>query len=246
MFERHGRGRLEIRPVIIQPDFLPAADGSALYAAGRTRILCAANLIDGLPRWRASEGKGWATAEYAMLPAATRPRQEREGRRGGPSGRTLEIQRLVGRALRAVLDLTALGENTLAFDCDCIEADGSTRAASINGAYVALGGAVGSLLKAGRLARNPVRQGLAAVSAGKIGEEIRIDLDYEEDAAADVDLTVVYASDGRLIDLSGSAERTAFARDDLAAMLDAAWGAAARILDETNRAIRAAHASGRS
>ncbi|MBN1417321.1 MAG: ribonuclease PH [Planctomycetes bacterium] len=246
MIDRRERDPLEIRPVVIRPDFLSTADGSALYEAGGTRILCAVNLVEGLPKWRAGAGKGWATAEYAMLPSSTRPRQEREARRGGPSGRTVEIQRLIGRALRAVLDLEALGDNTLFFDCDVLEADGSTRAASINGAYVALGCAVGSLLRAGRLARNPVRQGLAAVSIGRVAGGVRVDLDYQEDAAADVDGTMVFTADGRLIDVHGGAEGSPFSREDLAAMLDAAWSAACRILAETDGAIRRAHAAGRS
>ncbi|MGH9673464.1 MAG: ribonuclease PH, partial [Bryobacteraceae bacterium] len=185
---RDQRSALEMRPVRITTGYLLTAEGSALIEAGNTRVLCAASIEETVPQWMRGTGKGWVTAEYAMLPRATATRTPREVTRGRASGRTYEIQRLIGRALRAIVDTTRLGERTVYIDCDVLQADGGTRAASITGAYVALAMAVNQLVKFGAIAGTPMRDAVAAVSVGVVGGETVVDLCYEEDSQAEVDM----------------------------------------------------------
>ena len=197
--------------------------GSVLVEFGRTRVLCAASVQAGVPRWRVGSGLGWVTAEYAMLPSATHTRSDRESVKGRVGGRTHEISRLVGRALRTCIDLAALGENTIAIDCDVIQADGGTRTAAITGAYVALADAVTWLRAAGRLGDpQPLSCSVAAVSVGVVGGRVRLDLCYEEDARAEVDMNVVATDAGMLVELQGTGEGATFPRSTLNRMLDVA------------------------
>lgn len=197
--------------------------GSVLVEFGRTRVLCAASVQTGVPRWRVGSGLGWVTAEYAMLPSATHTRSDRESVKGRVGGRTHEISRLVGRALRACIDLAALGENTIAIDCDVIQADGGTRTAAITGAYVALADAVTWLRAAGKLSDpQPLSCSVAAVSVGVVGGRVRLDLSYEEDARAEVDMNVVATDAGTLVELQGTGEGATFPRSTLDRMLDTA------------------------
>ncbi|NIR43207.1 MAG: ribonuclease PH [Gemmatimonadetes bacterium] len=208
-----------LRPVKLKLGAAPQAEGSCLIATGATRVLCAATVEAGVPPWREGIG-GWVTAEYAMLPRATSQRTPRERR--GARARTQEIQRLVGRALRAATDLTALGEHTVIVDCDVLSADAGTRTASITGGCLALWQALAGLVGEGELAVNPLRQLVAAVSVGIVDGEPRLDLDYEEDLAADVDMNVAALEDGRLVEVQGTAEGTAFSRVELDELLDLA------------------------
>jgi ribonuclease PH len=214
-----GRRTDELRTLIIEPDFLEQASGSALISFGKTRILCTASLEDGVPRWLAGNGRGWLTAEYSMLPASTGQRTQREASSGRQKGRTVEIQRLIGRALRAVADMEALGERTLWLDCDVLQADGGTRCASISGAYVAARRALDHV-GLGRVLTDSV----AAVSVGIVEGEALLDLDYVEDSSAAVDVNVVMAGDGRLIEVQATAERAPLDRDQLDELLDLAAG----------------------
>jgi ribonuclease PH len=212
-----GRRPDELRPLEIEPDFLEQPHGSAVISCGKTKVLCTASIDEGVPRWLAGSGRGWLTAEYSLLPASTGQRTQREASTGRQKGRTVEIQRLIGRALRAVADLEALGERTLWVDCDVLQADGGTRCAAISGAYVAATRAL-DCFGLGRTLRDSV----AAVSAGIVAGEPLLDLDYEEDAAAEVDLNVVMAGDGRLIEVQATAERAPLSRAELDALLDLA------------------------
>ena len=212
---RADRRHDELRPVEILVDYLEQPMGSVLYSQGKTRVLCTASLDEGVPRWLRDSGRGWLTAEYSMLPASTGERSRREASAGKQKGRTVEIQRLIGRALRAVADMEALGERTLWLDCDVLQADGGTRCASICGAYVA---AARALDKAG-LGR-VLTDSVAAVSLGIVGGEKLLDLDYEEDSSAEVDLNVVMTGAGRLVEVQATAERAAFGRDELDELLD--------------------------
>jgi ribonuclease PH len=214
-----GRRPDELRPLTIEPDFIEQASGSALISFGKTRVLCTASLEDGVPRWLYGNGRGWLTAEYSMLPASTGQRTQREASTGRQKGRTVEIQRLIGRALRAVADMEALGERTLWLDCDVIQADGGTRCASISGAYVAAKRALDHV-GLGRVLSDSV----AAVSVGIVASEGLLDLDYEEDSSAEVDVNVVMAGDGRLIEVQATAERAPLSRDQLDELLDLAAG----------------------
>ena len=209
-----------LRPIEIRNRYLESVPGSVLYSSGKTRVLCVASIVEGVPAWRESSGKGWATAEYSLLPGSTRPRAQRE--RGKISGRTQEIQRLIGRSLRGVLDYSKLADHTLQIDCDVLQADGGTRTASINGAYLAAELAVRDALREGRLEENPISGALGAVSVGIVDRIALLDLDYEEDASAEVDLNVVQVDDGRFLEIQGTAEGVPFARDDLSLMLDLA------------------------
>jgi ribonuclease PH len=210
-----GRRPDQLRPVTIQPDFLARAHGSALVSFGGTRVLCTATLDDGVPRWLSGRGKGWLTAEYSMLPASTGERTPREASQGRQKGRTVEIQRLIGRVLRAVADMEALGERTLWLDCDVLEADGGTRCAAISGAWVAAARALG---KAGLSRALP--DSVAAVSLGIVDGELLLDLDYEEDSSAEVDLNLVMTGSERLVEVQATAERAPFDRDALNELLD--------------------------
>ena len=212
-----GRRPDELRDLTIEPDYLEQASGSALISFGKTRVLCTASLEDGVPRWLAGGGRGWLTAEYSMLPASTGQRTQREASVGKQKGRTVEIQRLIGRALRAVADMEALGERTLWLDCDVLQADGGTRCASISGAYVAAKRALDHVGLGRALADS-----VAAVSVGIVEGAPLLDLDYLEDSSAEVDVNVVMAGDGRLIEVQATAERAPLDRGQLDALLDLA------------------------
>jgi ribonuclease PH len=215
---RHdGRRPDELRPLSIEPDFLEQPHGSVLFTQGRTRVLCTASIEDGVPRWLKGKGVGWLTAEYSLLPASTGERTPREVSRGRAGGRTVEIQRLIGRAVRAVTDFEALGERTIWLDCDVLQADGGTRCAAISGAYVAARRALDGfgLGKA-------LRDSVAAVSVGIVDGTPLLDLDYVEDSAAEVDMNVVMTGDGRLVEVQATAERTPFSRAELDDLLELA------------------------
>jgi ribonuclease PH len=214
-----GRANDELRPVKITPGFLPYAEGSVLIELGNTRVICSASLEDRVPPFLRNMGQGWLTAEYAMLPRATQTRTSRETGRGGPSGRTHEIQRLIGRSLRAIADLKALGERTLTIDCDVLQADGGTRTAAITGAYVAFALASKQLLKNGKITRPLTTNQVAAVSVGIVENTPLLDLKYDEDSSAEVDMNVVCTGDGRFTELQGTAEREPFSRDQMAELL---------------------------
>lgn len=217
-----GRAPDQLREVKITPDFLPYAEGSVLIEMGNTRVICSASLEDRVPPFLRNTGQGWLTAEYAMLPRATLQRTSREMGRGGPSGRTHEIQRLIGRSLRAVADLRALGERTMMIDCDVLQADGGTRTAAITGAYVACAIAARALLKSGKITRPVVTGQVAAVSVGILKGTPLLDVKYDEDSAAEVDMNVVCTGDGRFIELQGTAEREPFSREQMDALLELA------------------------
>ncbi len=239
MARADGRSDEALREVRITRGFQQWPAGSVLIEFGRTRVLCAASVVEGVPRWRKGSGKGWLTAEYAMLPSATHTRSDRESVKGRVGGRTHEISRLVGRALRAAIDLSALGENTISLDCDVIQADGGTRTAAITGAYVALADAVTWLRAARRLADpQPLSCAVAAVSVGVVGGRVRLDLPYEEDSRAEVDTNVVATDTGTLIEVQGTGEGATFTRATLDVMLDTALGGI-RALVELQSAVLA-------
>jgi ribonuclease PH len=232
-----GRRPDELRPIEIVPDFLEQPHGSALFSCGRTRVLCTATIEEGVPRWMTGRGRGWMTAEYSLLPASTGERTQREVSRGRPGGRTVEIQRLIGRAMRAVVDFEALGERTVWLDCDVLQADGGTRCAAISGAYVA---ARRALDRFGLGRALPVS--VAAVSVGVVAGEPVLDLDYEEDSNAEVDMNVVTTGDGRLIEVQATAERAPFSRERLDELLELAAGGIAEIVLAQNEAAEAVRA----
>lgn len=216
-----GRAPDELRPARITPGYLPYAEGSVLIEMGNTRVVCAASLEDRVPPFLRNAGHGWLTAEYAMLPRATQTRTARETGRGGPSGRTHEIQRLIGRSLRAIADMKALGERTITIDCDVLQADGGTRTAAITGAYVAFALASQHLLNSGKISRPVATNQVAAISVGIVDTVPLLDLKYDEDSRAEVDMNVVCTGDGRFIELQGTAEREPFSRaqmDELVAL----------------------------
>lgn len=213
-----GRARDELRAVHLEPDFTQNPLGSVLAHMGSTVVLCTVCEADGVPRFLQGSGRGWVTAEYSMLPGSTDTRGDREVSRGRPSGRTLEIQRLIGRSLRAVVDFEALGERTLWVDCDVLQADGGTRCASITGGYAALAIAAERLMRRGDVAMNPLRDSVAAVSVGIVDGEILLDLPYAEDSRADVDMNVVATGAGHFVEVQGTGEGGTFARDQLDAM----------------------------
>jgi ribonuclease PH len=215
----YGRTPRDLRPFTIQPGFVATATGSVLVSAGETRVICTASHTAGVPRWLAGSGRGWVTAEYGMLPASTGERRQRDVARGRPDGRTVEIQRLIGRAIRGVVDFGALGENTIYLDCDVLTADGGTRCAAITGAYVALALACDRLRAAGTLARSPLTGSVAAVSCGIVGATALLDLDYAEDSNAEVDANVVMTGDGGLVEVQATAERTPLSRASLDELL---------------------------
>ena len=218
-------GRLdeELRPVVITRGFTEHPAGSVLIEFGQTKVMCTASVTEGVPRWRKGTGLGWLTAEYAMLPSATHTRSDRESVKGRVSGRTQEISRLVGRSLRACIDLRALGENTIAVDCDVLQADGGTRTAAISGAYVALADAVTYLSAAGKLSDpRPLSCAIAAVSVGVVDGRVRVDLPYEEDSRAEVDMNVVATDTGTLVEIQGTGEGATFPRSTLDKLLDLA------------------------
>jgi ribonuclease PH len=214
-----GRAFDELRPVKITPGYLPYAEGSVLIEMGQTRVACSASIEDRAPSFLRNSGQGWITAEYSMLPRATQQRSPRETRRGGPSGRTHEIQRLIGRSLRAAADLRLLGERTITLDCDVLQADGGTRTAAITGAYVAFALAVNGMLKTGKIQRSIISNEVAAISVGILGSTALLDLKYDEDFKAEVDMNVVCTADGRFIEVQGTAEREPFTREQMDSLL---------------------------
>lgn len=215
-----GRGADQLREIRMTRHWLEHAEGSVLVEFGATRVLCAASATADVPRWRRGSGLGWVTAEYAMLPRATNTRGDRESIKGRPGGRTLEISRLVGRSLRACVDTKALGENTIIIDCDVLQADGGTRTAAITGGFVALADAVSWLQDQKLCHGNPLAGSVAAVSVGIVDSQPRLDLCYEEDAAAQTDMNVVCTGDGGFVEIQGTAEREPFSRDLLNQLLD--------------------------
>ena len=228
-----------LRPTTIQPGFVPTATGSVLISQGETRVICTASVQESVPRWLMGQGRGWVTAEYGMLPASTGERKQRDATRGRPDGRTVEIQRLIGRSVRGVVDFAALGENTIYLDCDVLQADGGTRCASITGAYVALARACERLRAKGTLARVPLTGSVAAVSAGVVDGVPLLDLDYREDSRAEVDANVVMTGDGGLVEVQATAERTPLSR----AHLDDLLGLAAKGIEELRASQREAVAA---
>jgi len=217
-----GRTPAELRPVTLMPDFTQNPLASVLCEFGATKVLCTVCNEESVPRFLSGAGKGWVTAEYSLLPASTDRRTTREAARGKQSGRTLEIQRLIGRSLRSVVDQKALGERTLYIDCDVLQADGGTRTAAITGAYTALALAAGRLVRRGAIDRSPLVDSIAAVSVGVVAGQVLLDLPYEEDSRAEVDMNVVGTGGGRLAEVQGTGEGTTFSREDLEVMLDLA------------------------
>ncbi|MFI3246163.1 MAG: ribonuclease PH [Ferrimonas sp.] len=215
----YGRSASQARPVTITRHFTAHAEGSVLIAFGETKVICTASVTEGVPRFLRGKGQGWITAEYGMLPRATHSRNDREAARGKQSGRTQEIQRLIGRSLRTAVDLKALGEYTITIDCDVIQADGGTRTASITGACVALMDAIDAMKAKGWLKISPLKQQVAAVSVGIVNGEAVCDLDYREDSKADTDMNVVMTADGRFIEVQGTAEAEPFSHDELLRMM---------------------------
>ena len=231
-----GRGPGEIRPMKFTPHFIEWADGSVLIEAGKTKVICAAKIQDGVPNWMRGRGLGWVTAEYSLLPASTPDRTFREAVKGKQGGRTLEIQRLVGRSLRSIVDMRALGERTIWIDCDVIQADGGTRCASVSGAYVALYRALSSLVDEDYITEIPLKDSLAAVSVGVWEGEPILDLDYAEDSTAEVDMNVVMTGTGNLVELQATAEKNTFSRETLDRLLDLAASGIEEITAEQLRA----------
>ncbi|PAY22374.1 ribonuclease PH [Dietzia natronolimnaea] len=234
-----GRADGDLRDVTLTRGFTSHPAGSVLVTFGQTRVMCTASVTEGVPRWRKGSGLGWLTAEYAMLPAATHERSGRESVRGKVGGRTHEISRLVGRSLRACIDLSALGENTIALDCDVLQADGGTRTAAITGAYVALADAVTWLAAKDAVTGNPLTCAVAAVSVGVVDGRVLCDLPYEEDSRAGVDMNVVCTDAGELVEVQGTAEGAAFGRDTLNAMLDSAQAGCERLFELQRQALAA-------
>jgi ribonuclease PH len=233
-----GRTNDQLRPVTITRNWQAYAEGSALVEFGVTKVLCSASVQQGVPRWRRGSGLGWVTAEYAMLPRATLTRNDRESVRGKIGGRTHEISRLIGRSLRAAIDLSALGENSVSVDCDVLQADGGTRTAAITGAYVALADAVSWLAGKGALAQpQALTTSVSAVSVGVIDGEPRLDLMYDEDVRAETDMNVVITGGGEFVEVQGTAEGAPFRRDELDALLDLALAGCARLTELQKEAL---------
>ena len=233
MIEREGeRGFNQLRPTTITRDYLPHAEGSCMIKMGNTHVVCTASISNGVPRWLKGSGQGWITAEYGMLPRSTGDRMRREAAGNGQGGRTMEIQRLIGRSLRSITDMHALGDLTITLDCDVIRADGGTRCASINGAAVALYDAMSRL----RLKKHPMRTLVGAISMGIVQNEILMDLDYKEDSTAETDMNLVMAEGGGLIEIQGTAELRPFQREQLDKMVDLA-GAAIEKINQLQRQV---------
>jgi ribonuclease PH len=233
----YDRAADELRPTQIEPNFVKPATGSALITQGETRVICTASIQESVPRWMAGQGRGWATAEYGMLPASTGVRNARDVSKGRPDGRTVEIQRLIGRSLRGVIDFEALGERTIYLDCDVLTADGGTRCASITGAYVALDLACRRLVAEGKLERSPLSGTVAAISCGMVGGVPLLDLDYAEDSTAEVDANVVMTGEGGLIEVQATAERTPLSRAHLDELLALAGGGIEQLRANQARAV---------
>ena len=233
----YGRAADRLRPVVIEPGFVRTATGSALISIGETRVICTASAQEGVPRWLAGKGRGWVTAEYGMLPASTGDRKQRDVARGRLDGRSVEIQRLIGRSLRGVIDFKVLGERTVYLDCDVLQADGGTRCASITGAYVALALACRRLGEAGKLEGSPLTGAVAAVSCGIVAGTALLDLDYSEDSTAEVDANVVMTGEGDLLEVQATAERTPLSRASLDELLALAAGGIAELRAAQEQAI---------
>ena len=232
-----GRGADTLRPVRFTRRFTRHAEGSVLVEMGDTRVLCTASVEEKVPPFLKGKGRGWVTAEYGMLPRATNTRGSREAAQGKQSGRTQEIQRLIGRSLRAVVDLAALGERQITLDCDVLQADGGTRCASITGAMVALADAIAGLRGRNLIAANPIRDFVGAVSVGIVGGKPVLDLDYEEDSACETDMNVVMTGDGRFVEVQGTAEGAPFSREEMSALLDLASAGIGRLVKLQREAL---------
>jgi ribonuclease PH len=239
---RDGRSPADLRDVNIVTGFVTTATGSALIEAGGTRVICTASVDEEVPRWMAGQGKGWVTAEYGMLPASTGERKRRDVSKGRPDGRTVEIQRLIGRSLRGVINFKALGERTVWIDCDVLEADGGTRCAAITGGYVALELALRRLVDEGKLPAPPLTGSVAAVSCGVVDGRALLDLDYSEDSTAEVDANVVMTGDGGLVEVQATAERTPLSRTSLDELLELAASGIERLRAAQQEAVGAAAA----
>ncbi|MDX6652752.1 MAG: ribonuclease [Solirubrobacterales bacterium] len=225
----HDRAPGDLRPVTIETGFVRTADGSALYSQGETRVICTASVTAKVPRWMEGRGKGWVTAEYSMLPASTGERKDRDISRGKQDGRGVEIQRLIGRSLRGVVDFKALGERSIYVDCDVLQADGGTRCASICGGFVALTLALKQLVEAGEIEKLPIEESVAALSVGMVDGAALCDLDYSEDSRAEVDANVVMTGDGGLVEVQATAERTPLSRASLDELLELADAGIAKL-----------------
>jgi ribonuclease PH len=233
----HDRTATQLRPVEIDPGYVRTATGSCLYEQGETRVICTASATDSVPRWLEGSGRGWVTAEYAMLPASTGDRKERDVKRGRQDGRGIEIQRLIGRSLRAVVDLQALGEHSVYVDCDVLQADGGTRCAAITGGFVALALAFAAMREKGALTGEPLTGSVAAVSSGVVDGEVLCDLDYSEDSRAEVDANIVITGDGGLVEVQATAERTPLSRARLDELLEVSEPAIAALREAQLAAI---------
>jgi ribonuclease PH len=232
-----GRGAADLRPIALAPDFIPSASGSVLFSIGSTRLICTAMVEESVPPWMRGRGTGWVTSEYGMLPGSTSERKSRDSSRGRVDGRTVEIQRLIGRSLRSVVDFKALGERTVWVDCDVIQADGGTRCAAICGGYVAMHSALGRLVTRGALPRIPMRDTVGAVSVGIIDGEPVLDLNYSEDSRAEVDMNVVMTGGGELIEVQATAERTPLSRAHLDELLALAGAGIERLRAAQEQAL---------
>ncbi|AIX49734.1 MULTISPECIES: ribonuclease PH [Pantoea] len=232
-----GRSTSEVRPVTLTRHYTRHAEGSVLVEFGETKVLCTATVEEGVPRFLKGKGQGWVTAEYGMLPRSTHSRMAREAAKGKQGGRTLEIQRLIARSLRAAVDLAALGEYTITLDCDVIQADGGTRTASITGACVALADALNALVATGKLKRSPLKGMVAAISVGIVGSEALCDLEYVEDSAAETDMNVVMMEDGRMIEVQGTAEGEPFSHEELLTLLALARGGIEQLIQAQKAAL---------
>lgn len=235
--KRQQRAADELRPLQIIPNFLPHADGSALICCGHTKVICTATIDENVPSFLKDTGRGWVTAEYGMLPASANGRMRREAVAGKQSGRTQEIQRLIGRSLRAVMNMDKLGSRQILIDCDVIQADGGTRTASISGAFVALALAINKLLASGKIVENPIREAVAAISVGIVNGQILLDLDYPEDSGCEADINVVMTASEQLVEIQGTAEGAPFSVQQLNDLIKLAQQGVAKILIEQQKAI---------
>ncbi len=233
-----GRRSNQMRPVAVTTGYVKHPDGSVLIEIGETRVICTATREDKVPPFLRNSGKGWVTAEYGMIPGSTNTRMMREVMQGRPSGRTQEIQRLIGRALRSVVDLSRLGEQTIWVDCDVLQADGSTRCAAITGGFIAMALAMKKMVFENKIKSMPIKDYLAAVSVGVVGQEARLDLDYQEDSSADVDMNIVQTGSGRYVEIQGTAERHPFGKDELQALLDLAGKGIAELVDIQKQTLK--------
>ncbi len=233
----YDRAPAEPRPITVEPGYVRTADGSALFSQGETRVICTASVNDSVPRWMEGKGRGWVTAEYSMLPASTGDRKARDISRGKQDGRGVEIQRLIGRSLRGVVDFAALGERSVYVDCDVLQADGGTRCAAITGGFVALQLALADLVEEGAIEAMPLNQSVAAISVGMVAGRALCDLDYGEDSTAEVDANVVMTGDGGLVEVQATAERTPLSRAHLDELLSLAEGGIARLRDAQTEAV---------